>query len=393
MSWIYGLTGTRLPIHPQPYPDELFSHWFFRLAHANYLKVQTFADYAFGRYSSFWARDQDKLASPEIIQRLAELTGQLPEDVHALTLAAYEGRVYISHNAYGHTRWILPLGIYHRTWRRFGLQFCPRCLFEDFEPYFRRRWRLALSTVCDKHGVMMQDRCYCCRAPVTYFRNDLGHRARHKFRSSACCHACGANLARAPVYAPSGPDGQTLAIYRSLSIALELGWWWAGSDTIHYGHLFFDVLHHLATFLASKKGWKLLQEVERRIGKTLPQSQSNPSVVILEQRSLEERHWLILMALWLLQDWPKRFLETCEAARMWQSWLLAGEHFPCWFERMVKEHLDRSNYIPNIEEANCVADYLRREGQSVSKNLLEKWLHGRSFFTGEEGNGFHRRVS
>lgn len=110
------MLGTRLPMHPQPHPNELFSHWFYRLAHANNLKAQTFADQAFGRYSSFWARDQDKLASPEIIGRISDLTGQLPEDIHALTLAAYEGKIYSSHNAYGQTRWILPLGIYHRTW-------------------------------------------------------------------------------------------------------------------------------------------------------------------------------------------------------------------------------------------------------------------------------------
>lgn len=84
MSGIYGLLGARLPMHPQPLPNELFSHWFYRLAHANNLKAQTFADQAFGRYSSFWARDQDKLASPEIIGRISDLTGQLPEDIRAL---------------------------------------------------------------------------------------------------------------------------------------------------------------------------------------------------------------------------------------------------------------------------------------------------------------------
>lgn len=376
MSRIYGLLGTRLPIHPQPYPNELFSHWFYRLAHANNLKAQTFADHAFGRYSPFWARDQDKLASPEIIGRLAELTGQLPEDIRALTLAAYEGKVYPFHNAYGHTRWILPLGVYHRTWRLFGLQYCPLCLFEDAEPYFRRHWRLVLSTVCDKHGVLMRDRCHRCGAPVTYFRNDLGHRSLHRFRSSACCHACGADLARGPAYDPPGPDGQTLAILRSLNFSLDMGWWWAGSDTIHYGHLFFDVLHHLATLMGSRKGQKLLQEVERRIGKTVLLSKSCPSKGFIEQRSIEERHWLVLLALWLLQDWPERFVETCQAARMWQSWLLGGERFPCWFESVVKEHLDRTKYIPNADEARSIAEYMGLHGHPISKISVEQFLDG-----------------
>lgn len=376
MSGIYGLLGTRLPMHPQAYPNELFSHWFYRLAHANNLKAQTFADNAFGRYSSFWARDQDKLASPEIIGRLSDLTGQHPEDIRALTLAAYEGKIYPSHNAYGQTRWILPLGIYHRTWRLFGLQYCPICLLEDAEPYFRRHWRLVLSTVCDKHGVMMRDRCHHCGAPVTYFRNDLGHRSRHVFRSSACCHACGADLARAPAYDPPGPDGQTLAVLRSLNFSLDMGWWWAGSETIHYGPLFFDVLHHIATLLGSGKGQKLLSEVERRIGKTEVLSKSRPPKGVIEHRSIEDRHWLVFLALWLLQEWPERFVETSHAARMWQSSLLGGERFPYWFERVVKEDLDRTNYIPNGDEARSIAEYMERRGQTITKKSVEQFLGG-----------------
>lgn len=373
MSRIYGLIGTRLPIHPQPYPDELFTHWFFRLAHKNHLKAQTLADYAFGRQSSFWARDQDKFASHQVIHRLADLTGQPPDDIRALTLAAYEGTVYASHNAQGHNRWILPLGIYHRTWRRFGLQYCPLCLFGDAEPYFRRRWRLVLSTVCEKHGVLMYDSCYCCGAPVMFFRNDLGNRACHNFCSSARCNACGADLSRAPAYDPPGPDGQTLVISRSLSLALEMGWWWAGSETIHFGHLFFDVLHHLATLLASQRGRKLLNEIERRIGQTPLQGRLSRSKM-LELRPFEERHWLLLMALWLLQDWPERFIETCQAARMWQSWLLAGELLPWWFVRVVKDKLDRSIYCPNDEEANSVAEYLMRRGQALSRHSIGQLL-------------------
>ncbi len=375
MSRIYGLIGTRLPIHPQPYPDELFTHWFFRLAHKNHLKAQTLADYAFGRFSSFWARDQDKLASPQVIHRLADLTGQSPEDLHALTLAAYEGKVYASHNARGHTRWILPLGIYHRTWRRFGLQYCPLCLFGDAEPYFRRPWRLALSTVCERHGILMHDRCYRCGAPVMFFRNDLGHRARHSFGSSAYCDACGADLSRAPAYDPPGPDGRTLAILRSLGNAFASGWWWVGSETLPYGHLFFDVLHQLATLLASERGRKLLTEVERRIGKA-PLNGHWYRRKVFELRPFEERHWLLLMALWLLQDWPERFIETCQAARMWQSWLINGEPAPWWFERVVKDRLDRSIYRPNAQEARCAAEYLARKGEAVTRHSVGLLLGG-----------------
>lgn len=378
MQRIYGLTGVRLPIHPQPYPDELFTHWFYRLAHRNHLKTQTLADYAFGRYSSFWARDQDKLASPRVIERLADMTGQDPDDIRRLTLAAYEGKVYANHNPRGNTRWILPLGIYHRTWRHFGLQYCPLCLFEDAEPYYRRAWRLAMTTVCEKHGVMMYDRCHRCGVPVMFFRNDLGHRSRHSFKLSAKCHACGTDLSRAPAYGPLGPDGQALAMLRALGNAIDMGWWWAGSETIPFGHLYFDVLHALATLLASGKGRKLLTEVERRLGTAAQQNWPPSPKIALEHRSVEERHWLVLSALWLLQEWPERFVDTCQAARMWQSWLLRGESFPWWFEHVVKERLDQSIYRPNADEVKSIVEWLTRSGHPVTRESVGQLLGSRN---------------
>ncbi|QZA77470.1 TniQ family protein [Deefgea tanakiae] len=370
-SQIYGLTGAILPIHPQPYPDELLTHWFLRLAHANSLKAQTLADRIFGRYSVFWARDQDKFASPIVIQKLADLAGKAPEDIHALTLAAYEGTLYPEHNAHGHTRWILPLGIYHRTWKRFGLQFCPLCLAEDAEPYFRRAWRLAFSTVCDRHGILMHDCCHRCGAPVAFFRNDVGYRARHQFKSSACCSICGTDLSRAPAYDPPGTDGQTLAQLRSLALACSTGWWFVGSENLAYSHLYFDVLHRLAVLLASARGAKLLKAVEDQIGIT-PLHKYETQRKVFELRSIEERHWLVLMALWLLQDWPDRFVRTCESARMWKSWLLADTPPPWWFERVVKEQLDHSQYCPNAEEIQCAAGYLKQSGRLVKQNSLRE---------------------
>lgn len=376
MSIAPGLTSTRAPVHPQPLPDELLTHWFLRLAHGNQVKVQTFADYVFGRYSSFWARDQDKLASPIVISKLADLTGQRAENIRSLTLATYEGNLYRDHNPFGNTRWILPLGVYHRTRRRYGVQYCPLCLAEDSVPYFRRRWRLAFSTVCDKHGTMMHDRCYRCGAPVAFFRSDLGHRKRHSFGSSTTCDRCGTDLLRAPAYDAPGPDGQTLVMLRSLALGADIGWWWVDSKPLGYAHLFFDVLHHLAVRMTYGVGLVLLSEVERRTGRVVFGGRK-PDRSALEFRPLLERHDLVLAALWLLQDWPHRFEGTCRQARLWQSRLLCGKQFPWWFEHVVRSTLDRAIYEPNIEEAQRAAEYLARQGKRVSKEAVARLLGGR----------------
>ena len=128
---IYGLTGRRLPIHPRSLPDELLTHWFFRVADANGLKVRTLADLAFGPQSSFWLRDQDRQALPEVIARLSELTGQTDEDIRALTLVGHPATNFGDERLFGIARWVLPIGTFRTKDRTFGMQFCPLCLFED----------------------------------------------------------------------------------------------------------------------------------------------------------------------------------------------------------------------------------------------------------------------
>lgn len=170
-----GLSGNLWPIHPHRLPDELLSFWILRVAHANRLKLQTFTNLALGRNASPWARDIDRSASDELLSQLSAQTGSSVEELRGGMLSAYEGILFEHHNAQGNSQWILPLGVYHRTRRAYGMQFCPACLFWDGIPYFRRRWRLAFATICDRHGTLLHDRCPHCAAPVIYFRNDVGH--------------------------------------------------------------------------------------------------------------------------------------------------------------------------------------------------------------------------
>lgn len=337
MLCVYGLSGKYLTFHPQPYQDELFSHWVLRLAHANGQRAQTFADHFFGRQSSFWARDQDKLAADSTAETLSGLTGKPKEDIKGLTLAAYEGVLFQHNNPYGYTRWILPLGRFHRTWRLHGMVYCPLCLFEDGErPYFRRKWRLALTMVCEKHGTLMLDRCHRCEAPVTFFRNDVGRKAKGRIGSSSECHVCGEDLARGPAYDPPAPDGKTLAAMRSLGLAIDLGWWFNDKDALHYGPQYFDGLHHLSMALCSTRQRCLFEEIERRIGKT-PIHGTRFTRRIFEMRSIKERYWLIMMALWLLQEWPDRFIETCNASGICRAFLRCGLEVPWWLEEKIRQ--------------------------------------------------------
>ncbi len=362
------------PIHPHRLDDELLSSWLVRMAHGNGMKLQSFTTLTLGRGANLWNRDIDRSGTDGLLVALSKQTGSTVEELRGGLLSAYEGSVFERHNQAGNSSWIMPLGIYHRTRRAFGMQFCPSCLFFDPAPYFRRRWRLALTTVCDVHGTLMHDRCPCCGAPVIFFRNDLGHRRDYQLGAITLCWLCGFNLVRAAVYSPPAPDSMSLVAMRSIATFLDMGWWFCGDEALHYAHLYFEVLRLLLVVLSSSRGHGLLKYIEDAAG------MSRLSGVVLSRRQFEsrplvDRHWLLACALWLLDDWPRRFLSTCKSVGGTRSWFARDmDVLPWWFDRELKAHLDRTQYSPSSAEVASAAAHLERAGVPVAKASIARVL-------------------
>ncbi|MBB5536446.1 TniQ family protein [Rhizobium giardinii] len=136
----------------------------------------------------------------------AALDLRLPDDVANL-LSANTG---IAHNqlaamTLSHDlprQLLLPLRNDGRQWASTWLQFCCRCLAEDAQPYFRRRWRLATRVSCTEHGCRLRDRCPSCHGRIAVF--DQGELVPQHY-----CVACGYDLRRAPIPYLS-PETRTL---------------------------------------------------------------------------------------------------------------------------------------------------------------------------------------
>ena len=327
-----------------------------RVAHANRIKLQTFTKVTFGPTVSPWTRDIDRSASPEFLTRLSERTGSSVEELKGGILPSYEGIVFERHNAKGNTPWILPLGIYHRTRRDFGMQFCPECLFWDKEPYFRRRWRLSFATICDKHGCLLHDRCPKCEAPVIYFRNDTGHREKGSLGDHTLCWKCGFDLRRAPIWAADWLDAETYIALRSLLTFIDDGLGVAGQHFFSYASLFLSVLHRVCEMLVSsgtrRRYDHLRLMVAQETGMALPSSIGRAS---FEKFGVIDRHRALLSAFWLLMDWPRRFVATLKKAKISRSYVIADmESVPFWFDREVKSFLDGSAYVNNGNDISDV---------------------------------------
>lgn len=332
------LTGNLLPAHPHPKQGELFSSWLTRIAMANGIKLYRLGQTVFGSGTGIWNRDIDKSVSQAVLSSISSRTGVPEYRVFSTTLRSYENILYHHHNPYGNTQWILPAGVYHRTRKRRGLVYCPLCLFEDAEAYFRKSWRLAFYTICSRHGNMMLDACPSCDAPIAFFRRELGSRATPTVDSLVLCHKCGFDLRRAPAFCSLTLDAKTLIALQSIIDLHELGWWFCGHQVINYSMQYLDVLHYIATYLTSKTGRSLLSYVENETG-NIQMSKRIIDRMPIEFRELHDRHWLILCSLWLLDDWPNRLITGCKNSKLTISRITRSEQLPYWFENTLRLNL------------------------------------------------------
>jgi len=131
------LSGQLWPVHPHPYQGECLSSWLVRITHANGMKVQTFCGEAFGREFQVWNRDIERLRPDWLLETLSKKTATRYYDVRQTTFYPFEGRLFHHYRAAGVLRWALPLVMYHRKRKGHGMQYCPLCLKEDKDPYYR----------------------------------------------------------------------------------------------------------------------------------------------------------------------------------------------------------------------------------------------------------------
>lgn len=332
------------PMHPQPRSDEILSSWMVRLAHANGAKVHSFYALEFGRDRQIWNRDIDRMAPDWLLKGLAERTRIDSSHIYQMSLRAYESILYERHNDSGNTRWILPLGIFHRTRRRRGMQYCPLCLASDEVPYFRKHWRLAFYTECDLHGVMLRDACPNCESPIVFHRAELGKRNLIHPLSIVHCFQCGQHLATAPNGYHLWTDWEHQITFRTLLTFHSMGWMGFQNLQFQFSHLLFDGLYQLCRLVSHQNSdeecFLLKLEEVAGYGKRSPLSKTQS----FEARNIQERHRIFAMAIWLLMQWPERFIGVTEKLNATSSLILKDmQQAPFWFESVIKDR----RYFPN----------------------------------------------
>jgi hypothetical protein len=380
-------SGTLWPAHLKPKPDELLSSWLMRLSMAHGQKLHTFCSLAWPG-KAIWNRDVDKSASAEIVHTLSNKTATPVLRAQATTLSAYEGVLYEKHNRFGPNPWIMPVGIYHRTRVQFGLQYCPLCLAEDEEPYFRRKWRLAFMVICENHHKLLHDRCPQCGGAVNFHRDELGDFRKYAPTSMINCYVCGFDLRtlrdNSSRYSPATRAEVEFAV-RLLQI-INTGVARVSQAVTAYSHLYFTVLRQLMKIIGMRN--TKIERLRQAIGDTygvetyVPAKKQQPDI---QEQSIPERRQLPGLTRCLLEEWPDRFIALAQEHGIWSStWLRhlesgsrqQSQAAPFWFWEVVYEHLNRTRYCPSDEEMGEAIRYLRRSGAVLNKSTLSRGLAG-----------------
>lgn len=322
-----GLTEPLWPIRYKPHPDELLSSWLVRLSRGHGLRVQTFCNLIFGNRLQVWNRDIDRLGPDWIVNVLSDRTGTPIEDARATTLRSYECWLYPAFRASGHLQWITTLQMFHRTRQGFGMQYCPMCLYEDEDPYFRKAWRVAFITTCPKHQCMLRDRCPECGAGVAFHRGDMGHPDDQHRESISDCYACGTSL--------GGRTGGAIERYDGA----VLDWMLALSQSVVSGDRNFgapgeiNVMRQMAVLLTAQSS---TVKLHKHVCDMLAVSEMSliSGRVAVEARTLAERHHLVQLIGWLIQDLEPRLRQA------WRAKAVRYNHMIKDFEWAPQYYLD-----------------------------------------------------
>lgn len=309
-----------------------------RLAAANGVKLGTFLHVIANRPHAF-GQDLDRFVPPDVVKALAQGTGVPALDIRRLGLCAWEGAVFRRFVHHGNTPWILPVGTFHSLRRRRGLQYCPTCLEEDPQPYFRRVWRLGCVVGCVSHRIRFLDACPACDAPLSYHRSTIGNRRQCVPTPLTTCTTCGADLRDGSRTAMSA---RLLRFTRSLLPAMR------GHDrtVVTTAGRFaavelLAVLRQFARLLAHGRWGRPVRLAALSVGAQLPLVVvESPGVFILEHAPVETRAALLEAALQFFERWPTSFARLCSRHGVWQSSLMADfPHAPAWYRRRVHADL------------------------------------------------------
>lgn len=171
VSAFINLSKKPFILHPHPQEDELLSSWLVRVSLAHDTMPWSFMNMHFPEYKNIiFSRDTDVWAPEDLLQKLVWKSGCSYEQIHSLTLRSYIGTLLPQFNPSGCNKYFTYLKNRARSNRLYGQRYCSKCLQEDTNPYFRKKWRLRSLYQCEEHRIKLDDRCPQCGQSISLYK-------------------------------------------------------------------------------------------------------------------------------------------------------------------------------------------------------------------------------
>ncbi len=347
-------------VRPSPLPGESLSGWRQRAALANGFTL-------FPRAPRELVRsDSDLKPGPNTVAWLAQNHGLAPQDVARMTLASLDGTLLRFRGGASVPRWVLPLR-YTRRDRSFGIPFCPLCLREDTEPYFRLRWRLCLSSICSLHGVRLVDACSRCGHPPWPATNALRNLYEGSWIPLHECPVCRFDLRQCVVvedWRASLPMGGELL---TDDVTLSTG------ETVDAGEFAAAAWCVAQLFIRNRSARKIYSAAPEL--REVIEDASQCGERAIEWLPLELRLQLTSEVAGLFQRWPESLLTFSERCG------LSAEHFsadrqelPRWFEAAIRKPLRKQVRDVTLVEVRHAINQLTSSGRLLTKQAVAEVL-------------------
>ncbi|MEI6949642.1 TniQ family protein [Paraflavisolibacter sp. H34] len=326
-----------LPACSKPLQDELFSSWLTRMSQDHGLNIFEFCNLCWPKAAIF-ERDIDRNLKDEVIHRIAGRTNCSFEEVKSTSIRYFEYKLYDPNikKSNSMTKWVLPIGRQSFKHNMKGLMFCPGCLTHDAEmPYYRKKWRLALTFACVECGCYLYDCCPWCGSPICFFRNSIGLINQGSFKGWVTCFNCKKDLRKSNI--KQAPD-EVIEVQKKLYDILEFGL----GCRIVYPIQYFDVLGFMVKILVSSRlRFQSLREDLLKYHK-VPFFTSESNRPRFEALEYNKRIQVITVAHWLLEDWPNRFIFYCKKHGLCSTDALPDvKEAPFWYESVIKDEIYR----------------------------------------------------
>lgn len=341
-------------VRPRPCLGESLSSWRQHCGLENGFRIFPLAPMELRR------ADPDLSTSDETVAWLSEAFRVRLIDVAGMTLRSLDRRVLTIERGAVIPRWVVPLR-YSRRDHSYGAAFCPICLQCDKRPFFRLRWRLALSSACEIHGALYQDRCPRCGHPAWPASAPIPKLYADAWHPVHVCPVCCFDLRDAP----PGPVCEADA-FRMSGECFE-------------NDVFLTATRTVPAYEYAAALWVVCQLFIRNrshrhiVAQRTHQRDLAVSVAQIRCRSVEDlpiatRHKLTTAGHALFNEWPNALLEFCDQHN------LSAEHFsedrgrmPAWFESVVFGALRRQVRGISLAQIEHARTQLLEQGKKVTK--------------------------